>query len=134
MTGSTLLALFNHPLSWLIVGLALLCYSQLWRRILQATFGPPRMNKPSKVSAIIVTALPLLGLLGTIMGMQQSFASLVHSDSASITVTSGIRDALTTTLLGISLAIPGWLILWSARACEQKHYLTDSHKALGKKV
>lgn len=56
----------------------------------------------------IITASPLLGLLGTILGLIQSFASLdmgnVGSTNAS-GVTGGLSEALISTVMGLVVAI-----------------------------
>ncbi|MFC3031686.1 MotA/TolQ/ExbB proton channel family protein [Pseudoalteromonas fenneropenaei] len=62
-------------------------------------------------SQVLTACLPLLGLLGTIIGLLQSFSAMslgLGADSQSLT--SGIADALYTTELGLLLAIPGWLL------------------------
>ena len=56
----------------------------------------------------IVTASPLLGLLGTILGLIQSFASLDMSNVASTNtsgVTGGLSEALISTVMGLVVAI-----------------------------
>jgi biopolymer transport protein ExbB len=57
---------------------------------------------------IIISAAPLLGLLGTILGLIRSFGSLqlgdVGSESA-IAVTGGISEALISTAAGLAVAI-----------------------------
>lgn len=61
----------------------------------------------------LINALPLLGLLGTIMGLLQSFFAMSQggSLSASSVLTQGIANALWTTQLGLVLAVPAWLLL-----------------------
>lgn len=61
---------------------------------------------------IIVTASPLMGLLGTVMGMIETFESL--GDMSLFTqgggIAGGISQALITTQMGLAVAIPGLLI------------------------
>lgn len=61
---------------------------------------------------LCICALPLLGLLGTIMGLLQAF--LAMSQGANIQgnsgLTQGIADALFTTQLGLLFAVPAWLL------------------------
>lgn len=117
MPGSFYSQLLAHPLSWLLLGLAFSSYARLiYIRLSAPASQLTQRSKITTVPAIVVTALPLIGLLGTIMGMQTSFSALVHSSSTAYTVTNGISQALMTTLLGIALAIPGWLLLWSTKA------------------
>jgi biopolymer transport protein ExbB len=59
-----------------------------------------------------VVAAPLLGLLGTVMGMMETFASL--GDGALYVqgggIAAGVSEALLTTQLGLAVALPGLLI------------------------
>lgn len=57
----------------------------------------------------LITALPLLGLLGTVAGMVATFSDLSAGGNvnASQQASSGIGLALTATQYGIALAIPG---------------------------
>jgi biopolymer transport protein ExbB len=60
----------------------------------------------------VVSVAPLLGLLGTVMGMIETFDSL--ADAALVTqdggVAGGIAEALLTTQLGLVISVPGVLI------------------------
>ena len=60
----------------------------------------------------IVIVAPLLGLLGTVIGMIETFESLQGSAlfSQSGGIAGGISQALITTQLGLVVAIPGLLI------------------------
>jgi biopolymer transport protein ExbB len=65
---------------------------------------------------IVITAAPLLGLLGTVLGLIRSFASVNLGNIASQNagdVTSGISEALVSTASGITVAV---LTLVFARA------------------
>ena len=54
----------------------------------------------------IITAAPLLGLLGTITGMMQSFKLIGHSDLVNPTgITGGVAQALIATAFGLFIAI-----------------------------
>lgn len=56
----------------------------------------------------LTTVAPLLGLLGTVMGMIQTFdAVAVTSGETAARVASGISRALITTQMGLAIAIPG---------------------------
>ncbi|MCB1177293.1 MAG: MotA/TolQ/ExbB proton channel family protein [Leptospiraceae bacterium] len=49
----------------------------------------------------------LLGLLGTVLGIQSSFTNMKESGQASIEIfAGGISQALSTTIIGLSIAIP----------------------------
>lgn len=55
----------------------------------------------------IVTAAPLLGLLGTIMGMFQTFQALGDAGNAPTAVTGGVGEALVATACGLFIALVG---------------------------
>lgn len=57
--------------------------------------------------AIIAVVSPLLGLLGTVLGVMNSFLGIARFESANIAyVAPGIAEALTTTAFGLVAAIP----------------------------
>jgi len=60
----------------------------------------------------IVTAAPLLGLLGTVIGMIETFDSLGDMSlfSQSGGIAGGISQALITTQMGLAVAIPGLIV------------------------
>ncbi len=71
----------------------------------------------------LVAVAPLLGLLGTVMGMLQTFLGLANSaggETAGV-VASGISEALLTTLTGLIIALPGLFIVMIIQ--RQKHHL-----------
>jgi biopolymer transport protein ExbB len=58
----------------------------------------------------LVAAAPLLGLLGTVMGMIATFSTLSGRGTASMELLSGgISEALITTQVGLVVALPGLL-------------------------
>ena len=65
----------------------------------------------SSLTRVTVLIAPLLGLLGTVTGMIETFQSLstmtVHSQSGGIA--GGIAEALFTTQMGLTVAVPGFL-------------------------
>lgn len=57
--------------------------------------------------AIIATVSPLLGLLGTVLGVMNSFMAVAAEGSSSINVVApGVAEALVTTVAGLVVAIP----------------------------
>lgn len=57
--------------------------------------------------AVIATVSPLLGLLGTVLGVMNSFIGVAETGSASISaVAPGVAEALITTVAGLVVAIP----------------------------
>lgn len=68
----------------------------------------PMLRRFNTIFDTITTTAPLLGLLGTVLGLIRSFASLnlgnVGADSA-IQVTGGISEALVSTAAGLVVAV-----------------------------
>jgi biopolymer transport protein TolQ len=57
--------------------------------------------------AIIATVSPLLGLMGTVVGVMDAFVGISAQGTANITaVAPGIAEALITTVTGLAVAIP----------------------------
>jgi biopolymer transport protein ExbB len=68
----------------------------------------PILKRFNNVFDTIVTLSPLLGLLGTVLGLIQSFASLNLGEiggAKTVGVTSGISEALTSTAFGLVVAL-----------------------------
>jgi len=83
------------------------------RRHLDAAFYEyeREIGRFSVLVRIVIIISPLLGLLGTVIGMIETFDSLatmtLHSQSGGIA--GGISQALFTTQMGLTVAIPGLL-------------------------
>ena len=83
------------------------------RRHLDADFYDyeREIGKFSVLVRVVILISPLLGLLGTVIGMIETFDSLatmtLHSQSGGIA--GGISQALFTTQMGLTVAIPGLL-------------------------
>ena len=61
---------------------------------------------------ILVTVSPLMGLLGTVIGMLATFKGLASGSGKTIDlVAEGISEALITTQTGLVIAIPGYLLV-----------------------
>lgn len=68
----------------------------------------PTLKRFSTVFDTIVSISPLLGLLGTILGLMAAFSSLRIGDvggSGTVGVTGGISEALVSTVMGLVVAI-----------------------------
>lgn len=84
------------------------------RRHLDAAFYgyEKELGKFSVLVRVVILIAPLLGLLGTVIGMIETFDSLatmtLYSQSGGIA--GGISQALFTTQMGLTVAIPGLLI------------------------
>lgn len=115
--------LAGNALCWLMLLVAWFAYQQIFalfssRKEIAKSGGNKKLHDGEKelekremVPAVLVSALPLMGLLGTIAGLQVSFTGMMSLGVDSQVVTGGIADALFTTQLGLTLAIPGWLLL-----------------------
>lgn len=63
------------------------------------------LKKYLNLISVIVTMSPLLGLLGTVIGMVQSFNVLSVSDGQPFAIVGGVGEALIATATGIIVAI-----------------------------
>jgi biopolymer transport protein ExbB len=73
--------------------------------------GP--VDRRTRFVSTLVAAAPLLGLLGTVLGMLQTFFGLSTgggSETAGV-VASGISEALVTTQAGITIALPALFLV-----------------------
>ncbi|WP_448245526.1 MotA/TolQ/ExbB proton channel family protein [Thalassotalea agariperforans] len=94
---------------WLIILLALFVYQLIWHDILHLKqYQMQRKGYWHEVSSILTAALPLLGLLGTIIGLLDTFK--VMSLGQNELMSQAIGEALLTTQLGLVCAIPAWLM------------------------
>ena len=81
-----------------------------------------------------ITAAPLLGLLGTVTGMMNTFGALGEGDIAAGAgkITGGVGEALIATACGLLIAILGLFPynVLSARIESAKHDISDASNAL----
>lgn len=81
-----------------------------------------------------ITAAPLLGLLGTVTGMMNTFGALGEGDIAANAsrITGGVGEALIATMCGLAIAIVALLPfnLLNARVEQARHDMTDAANAL----
>lgn len=114
--------MMNNWLCWAILVMALLCYQQLWleyfvrRNRIEDGETEATDDLKREFSGTLIGVLPLMGLLGTIVGLLDVFAGISADGASSELVSGGIADALITTQLGLVCAIPGWLLQAFVRA------------------
>ncbi len=72
----------------------------------------PDVNQRIALLTAVVTTTPLMGLLGTVIGMLTTFKGLAGSSGQTVDlVASGISEALITTQTGLMVAIPGYIFI-----------------------
>ena len=71
---------------------------------------------------ILISSLPLLGLLGTITGLMQTFFALSINRSMDLQslMSAGIASAMFSTQFGLALAIPGYIFIYRLRAIRKR--------------
>ncbi|MBI3884689.1 MAG: MotA/TolQ/ExbB proton channel family protein [Opitutae bacterium] len=81
-----------------------------------------------------ITAAPLLGLLGTVTGMMNTFAALGTGDigAAAGKITGGVAEALIATACGLAIAVTGLLPynVLNSRVEEARHEVEDASNSL----
>jgi biopolymer transport protein ExbB/biopolymer transport protein TolQ len=93
------------------------------------------LKKGQGLLATVSSTAPFVGLLGTVMGIVNSFQLMANSGSAGLaTVSAGIAEALITTAFGLLVAIPavmtynyfqGWIENISVDIAESSNELLD---------
>lgn len=114
--------LLSNWLCWAIVMVAFASYQQLLMNYLSLRAVRTHELQPAhaqhnndetvqrEFSGVLINALPLMGLLGTIIGLLDCFVGIANEGASGELVSRGIADALLTTQLGLICAIPGWLL------------------------
>jgi biopolymer transport protein ExbB len=118
--------ILGNWLCWIMFTLTLIVYQQLWIEYLDARtedFYEKQTKAAIKdeCSGILIGAIPLLGLLGTIIGLLDCFAGIADEGTSSELVSNGIANALLTTQLGLICAIPAWLLQAYTRSSVKKY-------------
>ena len=93
------LFLAGGPVMWPILGLSVAGLAILAWKALEFRAGRRDAKGLAAVSAII-TAEPMLGILGTVIGIMQTFGALDASENP-MAATAGISEALITTAAGL---------------------------------
>lgn len=93
------------------------------------------MKRGQGVLATVSSTAPFVGLLGTVMGIVNSFQAMAASGSGGLgTVSAGIAEALITTAFGLLVAIPavmlfnyfqGWIDARAVDMSESSNELLD---------
>jgi len=93
------------------------------------------MKRGQGVLATVSSTAPFVGLLGTVMGIVNSFQAMAATGSGGLgTVSAGIAEALVTTALGLLVAIPavmmfnyfqGWIDARAVDMSESSNELLD---------
>lgn len=112
------LFLKGGPVMWPILLLSVAGMAILAWKALEIRSGRKNANGMAIVSTII-TAEPMLGILGTVIGIMQTFSALNGADGASnpMAATSGIGEALITTAAGIVASL---LLLFPYNILDEK--------------
>lgn len=71
------------------------------------------IDRRTRFVGTLVAAAPLMGLLGTVIGMLQTFLGISTSGGSETAgvVAAGISEALVTTQTGLTIALPGLFIV-----------------------
>lgn len=92
-----------------------------------------RFSQGIPILDTVVTAAPLLGLLGTVTGMMRTFGSMTGDIAAAAgNITGGVAEALIATAAGLFIAICGLLPFnyLNARLEQARHEVEDASNAL----
>ena len=89
---------------WLMLPLVALAFAIALTAIRAAASHNPDASVTTL--AALVAAAPLVGLLGTVIGMGETFSALAQQQDADALLANGIAKALVTTQTGLAIAIP----------------------------
>jgi len=100
-----------------------------------STLELTRFQQGMPILDTVITAAPLLGLLGTVTGMMKTFGELGEGGDIAANagkITGGVAEALIATACGLAIAIAGLLPFnyMNARIEEAKHEVADAANAL----
>jgi biopolymer transport protein ExbB/TolQ len=101
------LFLSGGPVMWPILALSLIGVAILAWKALEFMFSKKRSPKGLVVVSTIITAEPMLGILGTVTGIIQTFNSFNSAGDGvnPLSATVGIGEALITTAAGLVAAL-----------------------------
>ncbi len=92
-----------------------------------------RFQQGAAVLDTVITAAPLLGLLGTVTGMMKTFGNMTGDIAAAAgNITGGVAEALIATAAGLAIAIIGLVPynILNSQAEQAKHDIGDASNAL----
>ena len=94
-----------------------------------------RFSQGLPILDTVITAAPLLGLLGTVTGMMSTFGALGEGSDVAANagkITGGVGEALIATMCGLAIAICGLLPFnyLNARLEQARHEVEDASNAL----
>lgn len=111
-----LVALFNEENSPLMSAVYVVTNNTKSRRNLESryddliTLSSMDLKKGLDWVSMIVTMAPLLGLLGTVIGMIRSFQVIGGGSGAPLVITGGVGEALVATATGLCVALVALII------------------------
>lgn len=82
----------------------------------------PELDRRLTFVNVFISAAPLLGLLGTVLGMLTTFHGIAHGGGKMVDqIASGISEALITTEMGLLIALPGMVLSYMIRRRRNEH-------------
>ena len=98
----------------------------------QTLIEVPRLESRLNILATLAYVMPLLGLLGTVLGLVDSFQTITANPDAAVTtlpeLSKGVYKALLCTAAGLSVAIPCH-IAYNYLVSRVQDFCTDMEKA-----
>ena len=126
---------FQNTIVWLIFAVGTYTFYSIITLLLlpsKSNHWEARATRWQKPIAILISSLPLFGLLGTITGLMETFFTLSINKNADLQtlMANGISDALFTTQFGLSLAVPAIVLNMFLNQKIKQHGLRDTHEKL----
>lgn len=91
------------------------------------------MRNRLRFAGVLLVAAPLLGLLGTVLGMLEMFngLSLKAGHQTTLLVAEGVKKSLITTQTGLTIAIPALFVMyWIRRVANRRELELLEHKVM----
>lgn len=102
---------------WLIITLSFLCYERIINQLLsyvymksQNAFCVEAYLSSQVLINVLISVLPLLGLLGTIMGLLQCFVGMAQQGAQPVNFSDGVSVALVSTQLALLCVLPAFFL------------------------